>query len=61
MPLVNEMNPALRAEGELRVHDRQNLMEVRHVSVSVDSPPEAVYGFAARIENPSVKNVPVLQ
>jgi hypothetical protein len=45
------MNPALRAEGELRVHDRQNLMEVRHVSVSVDSPPEAVYGFAARIEN----------
>jgi uncharacterized membrane protein len=26
-------------------------MEVRHVSISVDSPPEAVYGFAAKVEN----------
>lgn len=33
------------------MHNRQNLLEVRHVSVSVNRPPEVVYGFAAKIEN----------
>jgi hypothetical protein len=31
--------------------DRPNLLEVRHVSVSINRPPDAVYAFAAEIEN----------
>lgn len=33
------------------MQDRKSPMEVRHVSVSVDRPPEVVYAFAADIEN----------
>ena len=29
----------------------EDLLEVRHVSVSINRSPEAVYGFAATIEN----------
>ena len=38
------------AEGE-QVDTRQGLMEVRHVSVSVNRPAQAVYEFAAKVEN----------
>ena len=31
--------------------DRRRLLEVRHLSVSIDRPPDAVYAFAARPEN----------
>jgi uncharacterized membrane protein len=33
------------------VQKAENLLEVRHVSVSISRPPGAVYGFAAKIEN----------
>jgi len=33
------------------VHNVQSLLEVRHVSVSINRPPADVYGFTAKIEN----------
>jgi len=51
IPKIVFSQKVLRAEGERQVLNRQKLLEIRHVSVSVNRPPEAVYGFAAAIEN----------
>lgn len=48
---VGQPEPALRAEGGGPVPDRPKLLEVWHVSVSIKRPPEAVYAFAAEVEN----------
>jgi uncharacterized membrane protein len=40
-----------RAQGGRQVQSAGNLLEARHVSVSINRPPEEVYSFAAKMEN----------
>jgi hypothetical protein len=42
---------AARAGGGRPVTESKSLLQVRHVSVSIGRPPDAVYAFAATIEN----------